>query len=126
LLLDFDNQQAALSAIASADFGDFGRFNREHFKYTIGFDTKEASPGNFHIAAEQQVNMINVITGSARKLVGVNLYSDLYKTGQEVSKDVDQLINIGQLRISISDTSPGAQQRELLSDRFLLTPVTQP
>ncbi|MDD9841714.1 MAG: hypothetical protein OXU76_03500, partial [Alphaproteobacteria bacterium] len=126
LLLDFDNQQAALSAIASADFGDFGRFNREHFKYSIEFDTKDADPGNFHIAAERQVNMLNVITGNATKLVGVNLYSDLYKTGQQISKTVDQLINIGQLRISISDTSPSAPQRELLSDKFLLTPVTQP
>ncbi|MGC6503828.1 MAG: FecR domain-containing protein [Parvibaculales bacterium] len=128
MLVDFDLNQVHMSARASADFGDFGRFRDVMFQ-----DTLNIGDNRFNETIEfldyQELKLENVENGLASKDVFLRLFSTVHEAeparGQQALGTNVGRLNLRMYNSNLNSTRLG-ELREISSDNFVLAPVTQP
>ena len=128
MLVDFDLNQVHMSARASADFGDFGRFRDVMFQDTLGIGNRRLNQ-TIEFLDYQELRLENVETGLSSKDVYLRLYSTLHETepgadGQASSTNVGRL-NLRMYNSNLTSSRLG-ELREIESGDFFLAPVNQP
>lgn len=131
LLLDFDREDVAFIARASANFGDFGSFSNKTFASEVTSISTLLTPGAFTMSQLRQdgnaVAMTNSTNGDASKSVYLFLDAAIYKTGVTLGDSSDQVVATGGIRLLAADTQNFAARSELRgvqSDLFQMLPFT--